>query len=209
MPLQHIDKVNTLNKIEESALIQLVYVSTLTLKGRMSTSIFKEIKEHARIYNKQHNITGILCYGSGQFLQCIEGNKAQVLELKQRIFSDKRHKDIKILLLQVIDQRSFSDWRMRLLFLERWSWSPATKQQADQLSPFLPFEPHDWTPINTEEFIQVIRSFDTSPHIEAAGISYNAVGNMLSHTFAPHQAFLIVQGILILLLLITLMFFWL
>lgn len=207
MPLGQITIEKTLQSLPDTALIQLVYVSTLTLTGRLNTSMFDEVEGHARAYNEQHNITGILCYGNGQFLQCIEGRKSEVVELQQHIFSDKRHKNLKMLLLQPIEQRSFSDWRMRLLFLERWLWSPATKQQATQLNPFLPFTPHDWQPKFTEQFLQVIKNFETPPHIKAAGITYNALGNMCRHIAAPHQAFLVVQGILALLIIAALLFF--
>lgn len=205
MPLGHIETVNTLENIDESALIQLVYVSSLTMTGRFNTSIFDEVEKHARAYNGQQAITGILCYGNGHFLQCIEGKKGQVLALQQRIFSDKRHKNVKVLLLQTIVERSFVDWRMRLLFLERWLWSPATKQQATLLSPFLPFTPHGWSPAQTEQFLQVIKTFDTPPHINAAGITYNALGNMFRHIAAPHQAFLLIQGVLTLLIIVAIM----
>ncbi len=208
-PLDCVDTIKTLDKIPDSALIQLVYASSLTLSARLNTSIFEEVKKHARNYNQHHNITGVLCYGNGQFLQCIEGEKARVLALQQRIFSDKRHKNIKILLLRETKQRSFIDWRMRLLFLERWLWSPATKKQVTQLSPFLPFTPHKWTPDYVEQFLQVIETFDTPPHVKTSGINYNALGNMFRHIIAPHQAFLTVQGILALLLIIALILFYL
>jgi hypothetical protein len=94
---------------------------------------------------------------------------------------------------------------MRLLFLERWLWSPATKQQAMQLSPFLPFAPHGWSSQRTEQFLQVIKDFQTPPHIKAAGITYNAMGNMIKHVAAPHQAFLVVQGFLAVLLVVGLL----
>ena len=203
MPLGDMNTLSTLAKIDESALIQLVYVSSLTVVGRLNTAIFEEVEGSARAYNNQQGITGILCYGNGQFLQCIEGKKSQVLALQQRIFADKRHKNVKVLSLQAISEHGFFDWRMRLLFLERWLWSPATKQQANQLSLFLPFAPHDWSPERTEQFLQVIKDFDTPPHINAAGITYNALGNMLRHIAAPHQAFLLVQGCLTVLIMVA------
>ncbi len=205
LPVNHADTVITLDKIAETALVRLVYVSTLTLSSRLKTSIFDEVEAHARDYNEQQGITGTLCYGNGHFLQCLEGEKAKVLALQQRIFADKRHKNIEILLLKTIDARTFYDWRMRLLFLERWLWSPATKKQATQLSPFLPFAPHGWNKERTEQFLQVIKDFETPPHLNAAGITYNAMGNMVKHIAAPHQAFLIVQGFLAVLLMIGLL----
>ena len=205
MPLTRSNRIKQWDAIQESALVQLVYVSTLTLGSRLNTSIFEDIEAHARDYNEQHGITGTLCYGNGQFLQCIEGEKRHVFALQERIFADSRHKNIEVLLLQEINHRSFSDWRMRLLFLERWLWSPATKEQAAQLSLFLPFAPHGWSPKRTEQFLQIIKNFDTQPHIKAAGITYNALGNMFRHMAAPHQAFLIVQGFLSILLVVGLM----
>ena len=203
MPLEQSHTASVLEKIDDYALIQLVYVSSLTLTGRLNTTMFDEVERHARIYNQQQGITGILCYGNGQFLQCIEGEKSKIVTLQKRIFADKRHKNIQVLSLQAISERSFFDWRMRLLFLERWLWSPATKQQATQLAPFLPFTPHDWSPERTEQFLQVIKDFDTPPHINAAGITYNALGNMLRHIAAPHQAFLLVQGCLTVLIMVA------
>ncbi|MCH1783232.1 BLUF domain-containing protein [Psychrobacter glaciei] len=206
-PLTH--TVDPLETVEDSALVQLVYVSSITLSTRLKASIFDEVEGHARDYNEQHGITGTLCYGNGHFLQCIEGKKSNVLALQKRIFADSRHKNVQVLLLRVIDQRSFADWRMRLLFLERWLWSPATKKQATQLSPFLPFAPHGWTSKRTEQFLQIIKTFDSPPHIKAAGITYNALGNMFRHIAAPHQAFLIVQGFLSMLLVVALILLYL
>ena len=209
MPLNHSNKIKKWNQIEESALVQLVYVSTLTIGSRLNTSIFEDVEGHARDYNEQHGITGTLCYGNGHFLQCIEGEKRHVFALQERIFADRRHKNVEVLLLQEIGHRSFADWRMRLLFLERWLWSPATKKQAAQLSPFLPFAPHGWSSSHTEQFLQVIKTFDTPPHIKAAGITYNAVGNMFRHVAAPHQAFLVIQGFLSILLVVALLLLYL
>lgn len=212
MPPPRMDRISHLEgfeKTEDTALIQLVYVSRLTLSGRINTSIFDEVEAHASQYNEQQSITGILCYGNGQFLQCLEGEKAKVLALQQRICSDKRHKQIKVLSLKPVTQRQFSDWRMRLLFLERWFWSPATKQQALQLAPFLPFAPQSWCADRTEQFMQVIKTFDNAPHLRAAGMTYSALGNMCRHIAAPHQAFLLVQGLLSLLLIVAVMLLWL
>lgn len=203
------DTVSVLTDVEPHALIQLVYTSNLTLKGRLNTSIFDEVESYAQTYNKNKGITGILCYGNGQFLQCIEGGKAEVLALQCRIFNDNRHKNAMVLSVKAINGRSFSDWRMRLLFLERWLWSSATKQQAAQLSPFLPFMPRQWTMTRTTEFLQTIKAFETEPYVQAAGITYNALGNMVRHIAAPHQAFLVIQGVLSLLLLIALTSFYL
>ena len=83
-PLTH--TVDPLETVEDSALVQLVYVSSITLSTRLKASIFDEVEGHARDYNEQHGITGTLCYGNGHFLQCIEGKKSNVLALQKPIF---------------------------------------------------------------------------------------------------------------------------
>lgn len=196
-----------LQQVADTALIQLVYVSNATFKSRLDSSLSDDIEKDATVYNKQHNITGTLCYGNGQFLQCIEGSKVDILALLQKIIADKRHDNFKISLLKPIDKRMFEDWRMRSLFLERWSWSADTKSQAVVLLPYLPFTPQDWTQMRHEQFLQTMQSFVISKDIYAVGFTYNAFANMCRHLAAPHLAFLLIQGILLLLIIIALLAF--
>ena len=98
---------------------------------------------------------------------------------------------------------------MRLLFLERWSWSADTKSQAVVLSPYLPFTPQTWTQTRHEQFLKTMQDFVISKDIYAAGFTYNAFANMCRHLAAPHQAFLVIQGILLLLIIIALSVFFL
>ena len=207
MNLGHTDIERLLQQVPDTALVQLVYVSSATLKSRLDNSIATHIEKHSDVYNQQHGITGILCYGNGQFLQCIEGSKAEILALLQNIFADKRHHNFKIPLLQPIDQRMFDDWRMRLLFLERGLWSSGTKEQAIQLSPYLPFAAYNWSAERTEQFLQTIKTFATPPNINTAGITYKAFVNMCRHIAGPHQAFLVIQGVLLLLIITALLIF--
>ncbi|WP_201535099.1 BLUF domain-containing protein [Psychrobacter ciconiae] len=202
--------LDQIEPLADDALIQVVYASTLSLKGRFDSKIFDDIAHHAYRYNQQQGITGILCYGNGEFLQCIEGKKAQILALWQRIANDLRHKQVKVLLLEPITKGRFQDWRMRMVFLERWLWSDATKTQAQNLAPFLPFAPEGWSTSRTLQFLAVIKTFDNSPHVKAAGVTYNALGNMARYVAAPHQAFLLIQGVLLLLVLLALgsLFWW-
>lgn len=209
MPVGDIDIERRLQQVPDTALIQLVYVSNATLKTRLNSAISTNIEKQAKSYNKQHGITGVLCYGNGQFLQCIEGSKLEIVALVQKIFADKRHNDFRIPLVQRIDKRMFSDWRMRLLFLERWLWSLATKEQATSLSSYLPFTPHNWSAERTGKFLQNIKVFATQPYANTANVSYTAFGNMCRHIIRQHQAFLLTQSILMLLTISACIFFWL
>lgn len=196
MPLHEHSTAAALSKIEDDALIRLVYVSSLTLKSRFRPSIFQTVEQDARCYNQQNGITGTLCYGNGQFLQCVEGQKRVVLPLLQSIFDDNRHKETKVLLVHPIEEREFNNWAMRLVFLERWLWSPETKKQANTLSKFLPFKPSQWDSEEAEEFLHAIQQIETPPHVQESGISLNALGNMIQHVAGPHQAFILVQSVL-------------
>ncbi|WP_296402950.1 BLUF domain-containing protein [Psychrobacter sp.] len=196
MPLYDNNTVNILNKIKDEDLIRFVYYSKLTLKSRFKPSIFHSLERDARKFNKSNGITGTLCYGSGFFLQCLEGKKKLLLPLVQAIFDDTRHENTQIMLIKPIQVRNFDNWGMRLMFLERWLWSPETKKQADTLSKFLPFRPYKWNTNETEEFLQAIQKIETPPHIKQSGITLNALGNMTRHIVGPHQAFILVQGVL-------------
>ena len=52
-PEIHTAAFRTLDDIEDTALVQLVYVSSMTLSSRFSTTIFEEVESHARNYNQQ------------------------------------------------------------------------------------------------------------------------------------------------------------
>lgn len=203
MPLNEHSTATALSKIEDNALVRLVYASSLTFKSRFKPAIFQTVEQDARQYNQQNGITGTLCYGNGQFLQCLEGQKKVLLPLLQEIFDDTRHKETKILIVQPIEQRDFSNWGMRLMFLERWLWSPETKKQADTLSRFLPFKPSQWDKEQTEEFLHAIQKIETPPHTNESGISLNALGNMIQHVVGPHQAFILVQSVLAILTIVA------
>ncbi len=63
-------------------------------------------------YNLRDGITGTLCFTRGVFLQVLEGDRSQVNRTFQRIYADKRHKDIMILGFKPIPKRAFERWAM-------------------------------------------------------------------------------------------------
>lgn len=64
----------------------------------------------ARINNTKNNITGILIYKNGNFLQVLEGKKDIVDFAYNRISLDRRHKNIFKVINANIDQRIFEDY---------------------------------------------------------------------------------------------------
>lgn len=89
---------------------------SLTYASSASNLLTKEqltaILETARERNRAAQITGMLLYKDGNFMQVLEGEEATVRGLLQKICSDPRHKGVLILLAGDVAERSFPDWSM-------------------------------------------------------------------------------------------------
>jgi hypothetical protein len=72
----------------------------------------EDILETARKNNKEKNLTGLLIIKGATFLQCLEGEKADVEEIYKKICKDDRHKDIIELTEEDISNRLFPNWEM-------------------------------------------------------------------------------------------------
>lgn len=72
----------------------------------------EEILEKAHQFNAEHELTGVLIFHSGIFLQLLEGEKAEVEGLFAKIRADRRHKNVLRFLERTADLRIFPDWSM-------------------------------------------------------------------------------------------------
>ena len=98
-------------------LVRLLYVSQPV--GPITTTVTTSILEKSNIYNKRENITGVLCQGSGLWMQVLEGERSKVNLLYARIMSDRNHKNVELLSLEEITQRRFGKWSMALVYLSK------------------------------------------------------------------------------------------
>jgi hypothetical protein len=88
----------------------IVYMSTsVTL---LDDDQLIDILNSARKNNLKHNVTGVLLYSEGVFIQVLEGNEADVDVIFSKIQADARHKNIITLIDGLIEQRDFADWSM-------------------------------------------------------------------------------------------------
>lgn len=62
--------------------------------------------------NACSDVTGALLYCGGMFLQVLEGPAGEVAKVLQRVSSDRRHKNLQIILDESIANRSFAHWSM-------------------------------------------------------------------------------------------------
>ncbi|PNK61748.1 blue light sensor protein [Psychrobacter sp. FDAARGOS_221] len=163
--------------VADHELIRLVYVSKISKATRSDPLLFEHIRLHAEDYNRKNNIKGMLCNDHQYFLQCLEGQKQLVVLLMQRIFDDKRHNKVNIILLKDIKEFIFHDWRMRSFNLDQRLWTPTSLQaNSPELKEFLPFNPLTWSPWFIEHFLKTMQKFDDSHQsYEADQESYNII----------------------------------
>ncbi len=88
----------------------LTYMSTaahLPTQGEI-----EHLLHRARARNERENITGVLLYSEGTFLQCIEGETASLDRVFASICADPLHHHLFEMLRDPIDQREFAEWSM-------------------------------------------------------------------------------------------------
>ena len=98
-------------------LVRLLYVSQPV--GPVTTTMTTLILEKSTAHNKKENITGVLCQGSGLWLQVLEGERSQVNLLYARIMSDRTHRNVELLSMEEIAHRRFGQWSMALVYLSK------------------------------------------------------------------------------------------
>ena len=96
-------------------LIRLLYVSKPV--GPITTYVTSSILETSSLNNKSSEITGVLCQGSGVYMQVIEGQRSVISALFARIMADRRHNTVEILSIEEIKQRRYGQWSMALVQL--------------------------------------------------------------------------------------------
>jgi len=88
----------------------LIYISTA--KKLLTQSELTNILEVSRTNNQINNLTGVLLYSEGTFIQLLEGEAEPLHKTYEAILKDPRHKNIIKLTEGHIDERSFPDWTM-------------------------------------------------------------------------------------------------
>jgi hypothetical protein len=110
-------------------LFQLVYVSDA--KELMTEAAIESLLTSCRRHNAENNISGLLIYSSGHFIQLLEGDETILGSLFARISVDKRHHHVQLLHFGVSPERFFGTWRMGLLNLDT-----VARLDRSRLEPF-------------------------------------------------------------------------
>lgn len=91
-------------------LVSLVYTSTAVRP--LDDDALSDLLAQCRDANGARDVTGMLLYRDGRFIQVLEGSRAVVTALAAAIARDGRHRGMRILMLDGISTRQFPDWTM-------------------------------------------------------------------------------------------------
>ena len=98
---------------------QVIYVSE---KTDTSSNSLTNIYDISQKNNLQSGISGCLLIGSNSYLQLLEGPDSAVEKLYSKIKMDSRHKKVKKLFEQHIEEKSFSSWSMKFAPFNNIEW---------------------------------------------------------------------------------------
>lgn len=99
-----------LQKGSNSTMFSLVYVSSAT--HLFTDQELIDLLKKSRANNQRQDITGLMLYKDGNFIQVLEGPEEAVLATFNKIALDPRHTGLVILSRQQIAERQFPDWAM-------------------------------------------------------------------------------------------------
>jgi len=85
--------------------------------GPITTFVTSSILEVCSVNNRKAEITGVLCQGSGIYMQVIEGQRSVISALFSKIIADKRHNTVELLSVEEIQKRQYGQWSMALVQL--------------------------------------------------------------------------------------------
>lgn len=97
---------------QTAMLSQLIYTSQA--HEDLSPEALQAIASAAARNNARVEVSGLLIYDQGCFLQVMEGEDAVILALYQRLKKDTRHTNVVKLIHEPIAQRRFAQWNMGL-----------------------------------------------------------------------------------------------
>ena len=98
-------------------LVRLLYASRAV--PAVDQEALVAILKKSKANNQALGVTGVLCFSEGIFLQVLEGGRAPVNRLYNRIAADPRHADVELLCYEEIGERRFAGWSMGQVDMSR------------------------------------------------------------------------------------------
>jgi len=94
----------------DDTVFSVVYSSTAT--EPFSDEALGDLLQQCRDANAERDITGMLLYRNGRFIQILEGPEQAVRETMGKIERDPRHDHLRVLIDEFIEERNFAEWTM-------------------------------------------------------------------------------------------------
>jgi len=116
-------------------LVRLLYASRAA--ASVDAEALAAIMRQSKHYNAATGITGVLCLSEGLFMQVLEGGRAAVNRLYNRIAADPRHGDVELLVYEEIGERRFAGWAMGEVNLQ--SLNPALLLKYSETAALDPY----------------------------------------------------------------------
>lgn len=95
---------------DRTHMYRLIYISTAS--DALTAADIDEIVDTAARNNEPRKVTGVLVYNGLNFLQVLEGTRAHVENIYNRILLDTRHVSVTTVLAEAAEIRIFSGWHM-------------------------------------------------------------------------------------------------
>lgn len=117
-------------------LVRLIYASRST--GPITDQTVEDVLVKSRDNNSNAGITGVLVVcDDNVFMQVLEGGRDEVNRLYWQVIHDTRHTDVTLLEYSEIAERSFTNWRMGRVDLNRINPGMSLKySEKPRLDPF-------------------------------------------------------------------------
>ena len=130
-------------------MINVIYASAATQK--MYAHELAKLLQDARKNNEALDISGMLLFHNGSFLQILEGEEDAVETLVAKIKQDPRHKSFNLLLREEIEERDFEDWSMGYVDVSG---------LADQIQGFVDYKSQFQAALNdTSKARRIVKAF--------------------------------------------------
>lgn len=134
---------------------QIVYISSAV--RLMQDNELLAILKSAQKNNKAYNITGVLLYSGGTFIQAIEGEAKDVDKLYDIVDLDPRHKSLIKLLDQPLAKRNFPGWSM--------GFAAVDKDNAKEIAGFLGSTDEILNSENNNAAVNILKTFITTNNL--------------------------------------------
>jgi hypothetical protein len=95
----------------------IIYTSKYIGKEEDIDDVLADIIKRSKINNLEFDITGLLFYHNGRFIQVLEGDRDSLEGLMSILEKDGRHQNIQRIVDQTIKKRAFKEWNMDSLNL--------------------------------------------------------------------------------------------